>query len=207
MLNKILGDQIFYKLTDNDKSIRLSNIKKTDIKLTKIIYYDYPKTIKDFINLEMLLIDMDLFKKDSKSILFKGKWIALGKYKYMKLENFPKLKLLYLDNVIGNYQSNFFEFLFANVSFNFEILILNKNVDESFDTILNFLTNLPCSLKYIIFISPQKEPLIAKRIYFNHKLKIPFGCKIIHCIKYIYSNHYYYEKTKFIIIDEYEEET
>jgi hypothetical protein len=84
---------------------------------------------------------------------------------------------------------------------NLEILILEKSKNDSFEHIFKFFKNLPLGLKYIIFIDNSN---LNKRVYYVDKLKLPFGCKIIHAI---YNFLTYYNANNIQIIDEYEEET
>jgi hypothetical protein len=108
---------------------------------------------------------------------------------------------LYLKNVCAKYPEDFFEYLFKNVSYSLEILIFGNSVDESFDIILPYLRNPPINLKYIVFITFQKTAK-KSRVYFENKIKVPFGCKILHCV---YKELTYYDDSNFLIVDEYQE--
>ena len=202
LLNKILGEETFNNLILHNNEFSLSKIKKSTGENKKILYYDCSRNIREFINLEKLSIDLCVFVKDCN-----------GKYKYINLYRFSKLKILYLKNIfngtiynqnknnINDYEDNFFDYLFSNMPVNLEILILEKTKYDTFEHIFKFLKNLPLGLKYIIFIDKNDS---EKRVYYSDKLKLPFGCKIIHCF---YSPLTYYNANNIQIIDEYEEET
>lgn len=174
-LLEILGSYTHDNLILSQKNNKLSTIKKEERHNTRIIYYDCDRSIKEFSNLEKLGIDMDLFKINS----YDDNKPKIQKLFY--LEKFSKLKLLFLDNITTGYQNIFFESLFRNVPEGTETIILKKNDDMyDFSIVLNFLKNLPLSLKYIIFI--HVTDTLPKKICYGDLLKIPFGCKIFHSI-------------------------